>query len=87
MTKLECIVEAYPDSEILKADGFDDAVLGIDEQSMRLIYSVAKCIEILMEGMTELEAEEYFEFNVSGAYMGELTPIWCYDRFYEDEEA
>ena len=24
---------------------------------------------------------EYFEYNVSGAYVGEQTPIWCYDNF------
>ena len=28
---LEEIVEYYQDEEILKADGFDDAVIGIDE--------------------------------------------------------
>jgi hypothetical protein len=35
----------------------------------------------MKEEMTEEEAEEFFEFNVSGAYMGEQTPIWCYDNF------
>jgi hypothetical protein len=47
---------------------------------MRLIYSVAKCIDILTkQGMDELDAVEYFEFNVSGSYVGEKTPIWCED--------
>jgi hypothetical protein len=31
--------------------------------------------------MSEDEALEYFDFNVSGAYMGEKTPIWCNDQF------
>ena len=31
--------------------------------------------------MTEEESIEYFEYNVSGSYMGEKTPIWCYDNF------
>ena len=34
-TLLDIIVEAYPDEEILKADGFDEAIIGIDDHSMR----------------------------------------------------
>jgi hypothetical protein len=50
---------------------------------MRLIYSVKKCIEILMsQGMDYEESLEYFVFNVSGAYFGEKTPIWCQDNFF-----
>lgn len=75
------IVELYPDENILIADGFDDAIIGIDENSMRLIYSVKKCIKILMKHMSEDEAIEYFNFNVSSCYVGEYTPIWCNDFF------
>jgi hypothetical protein len=79
---LELIIESYPDEEFLKADGFDDAIIGVDEMTMRLIYSVTKCIDILMaEGLTEDDAMEFFDFNVGGAYVGEKTPIWCYDNF------
>jgi hypothetical protein len=79
---LEIIIENYQDEEILKADGFDDAVIGIDTDSMRLIYSIQKCIEVLKEeGMDEIDAVEYFEYNVLGAYVGEKTPIWCNDFF------
>jgi hypothetical protein len=31
--------------------------------------------------MNEEEAIEYFEYNVSGSYVGEKTPIWCEDLF------
>ena len=79
---LDAIVENYYDEEILKADGFDDAVIGIEPGSMRLIYSVTKCINILIEeGMTQEDAIEHFDFNVAGSYVGEKTPIWCYDMF------
>ena len=78
---LEKIIESYPDDQLLIANGFNDAIIGIDLISMRLIYSVSKCINILMEHMTEDEADEYFEFNVAGSHMGEKTPIWCYDNF------
>ena len=78
------IIENYPDEEFLKADGFDTAIIGVDENTMRLIYSVRKCIKILMKDMTEDEAWEYFDFNTRGSYMGEYTPIWCDDYFLQD---
>ena len=76
---LESILEKYPDETFLKADGFDDAILGVDESSMRLIYSISKCIDILMEDMSDEDALKHFYYNVSGSYMGEQTPIWCDD--------
>lgn len=81
MTNLDYLVEDYPDVEFLKADGFDDAVMGFDTESMRLVYSISKCMRSLMEkdGMNPLDAEEYFAFNVKGAYVGDKTPIWCED--------
>jgi hypothetical protein len=75
------LIELYPEDSFLKADGFDDAIIGMEEKSMRLIYSVSKCIDILQKDMPEIDAIEYFDFNVSGAYMGEKTPIWCNDLF------
>jgi hypothetical protein len=78
---LKEIIANFYEEDVLKADGFDAAILGIDEKSMRLVYSVSKCIEILMEDMSEEEAMEFFEYNISGAYVGEKTPIWCWDIF------
>lgn len=78
---IEKIIQRYEDETFLKADGFDEAIIGIDESKMRLIYSVKKCIEILMRDMIEEDALEYFNFNVSGGYVGEKTPIWCSDDF------
>ena len=79
---LEGIVEYFQDEEILKADGFDDAVIGIDIGTMRLIYSVTRCVEILIVGGMDMnDAIEYFDFNVRGGYVGEKTPIWCDDMY------
>ena len=79
------IVEHYEGEEILTADGFDEAVIGIDEGSGRIIYSVGKCIEILMveQEMGLEESLEFFNFNVKGAYVGEKTPIWCEDMLLQ----
>ena len=80
---LDKIIEQYPDIEFLKADGLDDAIIGVDYQSYRLIYSIGACIEIIMSthGLGYDDAMEYLEFNTFGAYMGDKTPIWCDDLF------
>jgi hypothetical protein len=41
------------------------------------VYSYDKILDILMieDGMTEREAIDYVEYNIAGAYVGELTPI------------
>jgi hypothetical protein len=67
------------DENVLLADGFDDAFVGIGRQFGRpiAVYDRFECIEILIrDGMSEEEAEEYFQFNVEGAYVGENTPIF-----------
>ncbi len=68
---------------VQKADGFDDAVIGLTDswsgnsRPLRLVYDRAKCIEILEKGgMSHEDAEEYFEFNTAGAYVGEDTPVF-----------
>jgi hypothetical protein len=76
---IENIIEKYPNESFLKPDGFDEALIGVDIKSMRLVYSVSKCIQILSKDMNEIDAIEYFYFNVSGAYVGEKTPIWVDD--------
>ena len=77
---IERIMEWFPEQEIVLADGFDKAIIGVSNNEMRVIYSKSLCIDILMsQGMDEDEALEYFEYNVSGAYVGERTPIWCLD--------
>ena len=45
---LKNIIECYPDEEIIKADGLDNAIIGIEINSMRLIYSSNKIIQILI---------------------------------------
>jgi hypothetical protein len=73
-------VLAEIDEEILMADGFDDAVIGYAQrcgQPALVVYDRDKCIEVLMkDGMTHEEAEEYFEFNVVGSWVGERTPLF-----------
>ena len=63
----------------LKADGFDDAILGISSRigdDSSLAYDYDKCIKILQKDLSYEEAVEYMEFNVVGSYVGEGTPIF-----------
>jgi len=66
------------DENVLLADGFDDAFVGIGRQFGKpfAIYERSKCIDILQQDMSEEEAEEYFQYNVEGAWVGENTPIF-----------
>jgi len=82
ITLSDIIMIKYPDEEFLIANGFDDAVIGVEPASMRLIHSVYKIMKILeekMESADQLEIMEYIEYNIVGSYVGEKTPIWCYD--------
>lgn len=78
---IDNIIEQYQDETFLKADGFDEAIIGVEERQMRLVYSVKKCIQILCRDMSEEDALEHFSYNVSGAYVGDKTPIWCFDNY------
>ena len=74
----------------LLATGFEDALIGYGYQFNYpiAVYSRKRCIAILMDGgiMEYEDATEYFDYNVSGAYMGESTPVFLDDEFdYNDE--
>ena len=82
MNELEVsdVMEVLEEEEALLADGFEDALIGYVEVFNRTValYDRAKCIEILMEdGMSDEEANEYFNYNVVGAYVGEATPAFA----------
>ena len=68
------------DEDALFMDGYDDAILGIGAQFTKgpyVVYNREKCIQILVDrdGMSYDEAEEFFQFNTEGAWVGEKTPI------------
>ena len=77
-------IEAVYD-RLLFMDGFDEAIIGVSDNFREpvVVYSRKKCIEILCREMDYMEAVEYFDYNVAGAYVGELTPIIVSDDFEE----
>ena len=63
-------------------DGYEDALIGFLQRfgmEPLALYDRDKCIKILMErdGMDFHEAEEFFEFNSAGAWVGENTPAFA----------
>ena len=74
-SKLDQILELYPDDTFVIADGFDDAIIGVDDNNLKIVYDIVEVINILIrEGMSVDEAIEYYEYNIAGAYVGENTP-------------
>ena len=66
------------DDELLKINGFDDAIIGVEESvEQKLIYDIDKIAEILItrDQMTEDDAYEYISFNITSAYVGKKTRI------------
>lgn len=73
----EELAEDHP--ELLFCDDFDEALIGIATRfgmAVSATYDRGKIIEILMRDMTREDAEEYFSFNVIGAWVGEHTPVF-----------
>lgn len=85
MTTRDRIFDYAPDA--LLADGFDDAILGVAErcgQPPLVAYDRTRCIDILVaQGLDREDAEEFFEFNVVGAWAGEMTPVFVDTRVAE----
>ena len=65
---------------MMLADGFEEAFIGVGTQFTKAlaIYDVEKVIAILMkrDGMSRDDAEEFIEFNITGAWVGEMTPVF-----------
>ena len=76
----ERLVEQYGDEELLFADCFDDAIVGVScgMEEPRVVYSVEKMIDTLIKehNMEADEANEFIEFNTIFAWVGDRTPIY-----------
>jgi len=60
-------------------NGYENSIIGVVDsfEGRRIIYSKNQIIETLCEdGMTWLEADEYFDYNIKGGFFGELSPVF-----------
>ena len=68
--------------EALFADGLDEALIGYTTyqpgpRESVPVYDLDRVLEALMrDGMDRDEAQEYIDFNVTGAWMGTHTPLF-----------
>ena len=70
---------AEMDTDALLADGWDECILGTAYSPGRpllVIYDGDGIIEKLAKEMTYEEAEDYFSFNIEGAWQGSSTPVF-----------
>jgi len=63
--------------DILKMNGFDDAIIGVQENIQpKIVYDLWKMVEILNEeGMSTEDALDHISYNITSTYVGETTPI------------
>ncbi len=79
MRNIDKLQDMFPEQEILQADGFDDAIIGLEPLSGKVIYDIEKMTMVLIdEGLTHEDAIEYLDFNVLNAYVGENTPLYIH---------
>jgi len=75
---IDLIAELYP--ELIVFDQIDDAIVGVGtiNQVMCVIYDEASVINILTAEFDDDReaAVEWFEYNISQAYVGEGTPVF-----------
>ena len=81
LSKRDAVIELVDLSgqNALFADGYDDAIIGVElDYEPRVVYDQNKIIDILMaeHKITDEEAQEFFDFNIAGSYVGMQTPIY-----------
>ena len=81
---LQQILDNYPDQPFVILDGLDKAVIGVDQNAERLVYSINDIVDCFVEqGMEPDEAIEFYEYNTARAvpYI-ENAPILIYTDFF-----
>jgi hypothetical protein len=63
---------------------YDQAIIGVMERAGGLpviAYDTQKILDILERSMPMEEAQEFFEYNILGAYMGDRTPVYITQNY------
>jgi hypothetical protein len=80
MTIIEKITENNPDAILW--DDLDEAVIGFTTDYVA-VYDLDKLSECLLKqnsDWSEQDALEWIDYNISGAYVGEHTPLHIYTK-------
>ena len=81
---IDAFADRHDDEEIFRSEGHDEACIGWTdswngkERNIRLVYDIAKVVNIIQErdGSTYEDALEHFNYNIAGSYVGKGTPIY-----------
>jgi hypothetical protein len=83
MTTRERIADSIEHALFLDPADYDEAIIGLAYRfgMMPVVaYDRTRVIDILARDMSREDAEEFFEFNTIGAWMGESTPVFIDTR-------
>ena len=92
MNRLEQAIEYMEDIDVEpmlllghseEVNDYAEAFVGIILDESKAVYDEDKIIKVLIErdGMDDMEAIEFFEFNIRGSYMGDKTPMYIKTDF------
>lgn len=79
------VIREYLDTQdedflLLGPEAYDTAIVGLvdrPEGGRAVCYDVEKVLEVLMaDGMDEEGAQDFFDFNIAGAFLGENSPVF-----------
>lgn len=76
---LNFLTEVYAKENLNKIDGFDGAIIGVEVETKKLIYSTTKCIKLLSETMLKEEAVDYFYSEIYSENQSLENIIFCED--------
>lgn len=81
--RMRCLAEiGSEEDQLIFFEGLDAAIIGVGSMagnSPRVVYDRQRCLEVIagmLGPLAEESAEEYFSFNVEGAYTGSNTPLF-----------
>ena len=85
VTFMDYLAEISP--EALTMDGYEDCIIGVCERFGTppiVLYDKQKVIDNLRaDGMSVESAEEWYEYNMLGSWMGDGTPAFLITRIDE----
>jgi len=86
MTTRELIADSVEGALFLDPADYDEAIIGLAYRfgMMPVVaYDRTRVVDILARDMSREDAEEFFEFNTIGAWMGDSTPVFIDTRYAE----
>ena len=75
MDKIKQLFDRYEGEMLVTITGYDKAIIGVCDHSMKVIYSLNKIISILKDekNMTLEDAMEWYEYNIYNANFGQIV--------------